>query len=107
MGIEFSRKRRIMLKTSAVGLGAVVSGFVPWVQLQAADLPHVDEDDDTAKALQYVHDATRSDKRADANAFCHNCRYFKGDKGSEWDRCDLFPGKAVNAQGWCNVWAAK
>ncbi|MEX0871158.1 MAG: high-potential iron-sulfur protein, partial [Aquisalimonadaceae bacterium] len=80
---------------------------VPWASVQASDLPRVSEDDSTAKNLKYVHDAASSDARKNSNEFCHNCRYFKGTQSTEWERCDIFPGKAVAAEGWCNVWVAK
>lgn len=101
----FSRSRRSLLQNSC-GLAALAAAGLP-ASLLAADLPHVTEDDPTAKALKYVHDATKSPDRKDTEAFCHNCRYFKGKKGSDWGPCDLFAGKQVNANGWCNVWAKK
>lgn len=108
MAHDFSKSRRGMLKKSALGIGAVLApALIPWATSQAGDLPRVSEDDETAKALHYVHDATKSEKRSSNDQWCQNCRYFKGDKNSEWERCDLFPGKVVSAQGWCNVWAAK
>jgi hypothetical protein len=108
MAHDFSRSRRGALKKSAFGMAAIaVSAFMPWARLQAKELPRVSEDDETAKALHYVHDANKSAKRPSDDQWCRNCRYFKGEKTSDWDRCDLFPGKVVSAQGWCNVWAAK
>lgn len=105
---HFSKSRRELLRNSALGLGAVaVAGLVPWTRSRAQDLPRVSEDSETAQGLEYVHDATTSSARENGDAFCHNCRYFKGDKNTEWAGCDLFPGEAVNSRGWCNVWAAK
>lgn len=75
----------------------------------AAELPHLSEDDPTAKILNYHHNATqapRADKsgvRPAKEQFCHNCRFIKSDNG-EWRPCQLFPGKAVNANGWCASW---
>ncbi|MDH5620575.1 MAG: high-potential iron-sulfur protein [Gammaproteobacteria bacterium] len=31
----------------------------------------------------------------------------QGNDGDEWRPCQIFPGKVVNAAGWCSVWAAK
>jgi hypothetical protein len=31
----------------------------------------------------------------------------QGKEGDEWRPCNLFPGKLVNAHGWCKVWQAK
>jgi hypothetical protein len=78
---------------------------------RAGDLPHLGEDDPTAKALQYVHEAAKGN-RADkggtpaADQYCHNCRFIQAEAG-DWRPCQLFPGKAVNANGWCMSWTAK
>lgn len=106
---DFSRSRRDVLRKSLLGVGAVsVSGLIPWAQALASDdLPKLSEDDEAAQNLDYVHDATQASGRTNEDAFCYNCRYFKGSRDAEWDRCDLFPGKVVAGQGWCNVWAAK
>ena len=79
--------------------------------VQAADLPHLSEDDPAAKALHYVNDAAkgnRTDKGGTpaAKQHCQNCRFVQADAG-DWRPCQLFPGKAVNANGWCMSWTAK
>lgn len=101
----FSSSKRTFLG-SAIGViaGTMISGLSRTAR--AAELPRVTEEEPTAVALKYVHDASRSARPA-ADQVCHNCRYFKGTEQTEWERCDLFPGKAVNANGWCNVWAKK
>ena len=42
---------------------------------------------------------------ADQN--CANCALIAGNDGDEWRPCQIFPGKLVNAKGWCSVWAPK
>ena len=97
-------------------LFTVVSGVacIPLVKIMsggqalAAELPHLSEDDPTAKALKYHHDASaasRVDKSGVAakDQFCHNCALIQSDSG-EWRPCQIFPGKAVNANGWCSSW---
>lgn len=80
---------------------------------QASDLPQLDEADPAAKALLYVHDAANvdtSDPRAarfEAGQDCANCVQIQGEDGAEWRPCAIFPGKAVNAKGWCSVWVGK
>lgn len=97
-------ERRALLQASALGATGLVAGTVaPWAQ--AGDMPRLAEDNETAKSLKYVHDAAQSE-RPDDSQFCHNCRYFKGDAKTGWARCEIFPGKLVNAEGWCSVWAA-
>ena len=72
--------RRRLLKSVTVGVALIPIAGLPLPAHSAADLPLVTTDDPTAKALQYVSDASG---------------------------CVLFPGKAVKATGWCSSWAAK
>jgi hypothetical protein len=44
--------------------------------------------------------------RGGEDRVCSSCRfYIKNDVA--WGPCNLFPGKAVAAQGWCKGWVAK
>lgn len=100
-------RRRFIGMTVMTGAAALA----PWVNTQAQDLPHVSEDDPSAKALGYRHDAASVDveqfpRRAGAEGakqLCNNCALYQGN--SEWGPCAIFPGKAVNGKGWCNAWA--
>ncbi len=84
-------------------------------------LPHsalaadkVTEDDPTAVALGYLHDASAVDtakwaKRAGpegAKQFCNNCALYQGG-AEEWGACSIFQGRLVAGAGWCNAWIAK
>ena len=57
------------------------------------------------------HDASKDDPASRANSAevqnCANCALIQGDDGAEWRPCQIFPGKAVAAKGWCQVWAPK
>ncbi|MFK8029078.1 MAG: high-potential iron-sulfur protein [Gammaproteobacteria bacterium] len=72
------------------------------------------EDDPTAMALGYKHDATTVDvekhpKRAgDAgkDQFCKNCVLFGKEGDGEWAPCSLFQGRLVAGKGWCNAWVS-
>ena len=92
--------RRHFLKFAAGGAAvAAVAGSLPRCA-RAADLPHVTEADPTAKALNYVEDASKSSNpKHKAGDTCANCQFFGG--GAGYGPCQLFPGKAVAAQGWC------
>ena len=104
---DFSPSKRILLQRSALALVTLGgSALLPHARLRAAEAARLSEDDPTAKAMSYVHDATKA-QRASPTDFCHNCRYFKGDEKTEWAPCDLFPGKEVKSAGWCKVWAKK
>ncbi len=78
---------------------------------QAADLPHLTPDDPTAKALGYHDDAKTVDSKQFAtyqsSQTCGNCLQLQGTAGQSWRPCSIFPGKAVNASGWCQVWVKK
>jgi hypothetical protein len=81
----------------------------------AEGLPKLDENSQTAQALGYKHDAKRVDKtqfpsRGDAdsaNELCKNCVQFQAQPDQEWGPCTIFPGKLVNANGWCSAYVAK
>ena len=108
--------RRQFLGTAlAAAAPAPVAGRSLITSAHAGEMAKVTEDDPTAKALGYVHDATAVDtakfpKRAgDAGAkqFCDNCSLFQAAEGEEWGKCSIFPGKLVKGAGWCNAWVAK
>ncbi|HEY5643903.1 MAG TPA: high-potential iron-sulfur protein [Woeseiaceae bacterium] len=101
--------RRKFIQLSAVAAaGALIH---PGREAVAADLPHLAEDDAMAKSMKYTHDASsvdpssRTNPAADQN--CANCALVQGNDGDEWRPCQIFPGKAVSAKGWCSVWAPK
>lgn len=102
-------RRGFVAATLAAAGSASVGGLLRTVDAQAADLPPVDESEATAKALKYVHNATKADQaaRGGDDRFCSNCQFYTGNEGQEWGPCSLFPGKSVNANGWCNAWALK
>lgn len=78
-----------------------------------ADDHRLQEDDPTAIALGYKHDASTVDitkypRRGTPEGqkqFCHNCKLYQaGEDG--WGGCGIFPGKQVKAEGWCGAWIA-
>ncbi len=110
--------RRDFLKISGAGvLGAFLGARLlsdPTVAF-AQDLPLVQESDPQAKALGYHADASKVDvkkwpKRAGAEGakqFCYNCQFYQtkeDPKKSKAAPCTIFPGKRVEAKGWCNSW---
>ena len=101
--------RRKFLQLSAVAAAGLVVN--PGREARASDQPHLAEDDPMAQAMKYTHDAstvdpsTRNNPAPEQN--CANCALIQGNDGDEWRPCQIFPGKAVNANGWCSVWAPK
>ena len=101
--------RRKFIQLSAVAAaGYLVS---PGREALAQDLPQLSEDDAMANAMRYTHDASTVDAGSRTNPAaeqtCANCALVQGNDGDEWRPCQIFPGKAVNANGWCSVWAPK
>lgn len=102
-----SASRRHFIKVSLAGVAALqMTGASP--SLAAAELPHLDEADATAKALSYAHDAAAvsTELRADKTHVCASCRFYTN-AADAWGPCSLFPGKAVAATGWCKGWVAR
>ena len=92
---------------SAGAAAAVVTTGITNVQADE-QLVRLDENDPTAKALNYVHDAKSVDAaKRFSDRYCNNCALFTGESDDEWAGCSIFPGKAVANQGWCSVWAPK
>jgi hypothetical protein len=108
-GSKLSRRRFLRNAAVAFPVGAIViEGPV-----LGQEVPHLELDDPTARALYYVHDVEDldlTDPRAanyEEGENCASCVQLQGEEGEEWRPCTLFPGKLVAAAGWCSVWAEK
>ncbi len=104
-----SRRQFLRLTGAAAGLGILVTSLPRYAG--AEELPHLPESDATAAALGYKEDAAKVDtaKYAShkAGQLCSNCKFFVGSDKTPWAGCQLFPGKAVAAKGWCSGYNAK
>jgi len=98
--------RRRLLRSAALGVALLPFAGLPLRAAIAADLPLVSADDPTAKALKYVSDASKA-SGAKPGSKCANCSNYQGAAGSAQGGCVLFPGKAVQATGWCSSWTAR
>jgi hypothetical protein len=110
-----NKSRRDAMKVMLGGLATVpLLNLVGMASAYAEDLPHVDPaTDPTAQALKYHQDAATADRAAAARPglppdqqHCANSQFVLADSG-EWRPCSLFPGKAVNQNGWCASWTMK
>ncbi len=75
-------------------------------------MPHLAESDPAAKALGYVEDATKLDPAKETTykkgSKCSGCALYQvAQAQGGYAPCAAFPGKAVNANGWCRAFAAK
>lgn len=90
---------------------SVAAGATLGMPAFAQDLPHLEETDATAAALGYKHDTTKVDQGKYAQhkpeQKCLNCNLIQGKDGDAWRPCAIFPGKAVNAEGWCAAYVLK
>ena len=100
-----SRRRFLKLAAGTAVAAALVTGLPRTAR--ADDLPHLSEADPTAKALGYVEDAaTTKDPKHTVGNTCANCQFYSG-AATGYGPCQLFPGKAVSAKGWCISHTAK
>jgi hypothetical protein len=101
--------RRKFIQLSAVAAAGVL--VQPGRAARAGDMPKLAEDDPMAQGMKYTHDASTVDPATRANSAadqtCANCALVQGNDGDAWRPCQIFPGKVVNANGWCSVWAPK
>lgn len=105
-------ERRDMLKRgSFVLVSLAAASRAVHSHAQAKGLPHLSESDPQAAALGYRNDSKEVDAQKYANyrlgRDCDDCAHFKGKKREAWGPCDIFPGKAVNAHGWCAAFQPK
>jgi hypothetical protein len=111
--------RRTLIKGALVGLTAVPAAVLANPQAAKPATPAapaaagglLDPASAQAKALGYVHDATKVDAKANpmykAGQHCGNCIQFTAAATAEQGPCNLFPGKVVKNAGWCKVWVLK
>ena len=96
-----SRRRFVVSTGGAIGVAALAGVLARTAQ--AADLPHLATTDASASAFQYTEDAASSkNAKYVAGSDCSNCDFYQA-RGTTaaYGPCMIFPGKAVNAKGWC------
>lgn len=109
-GNLYDSGRRRFIKTGLFAVAATPAAVLLFQRRAGAqDQPKLEESDPAAKALSYVHDASQAKDNAafQEGAHCANCQLYTGDPEAEWGPCSAFPGKQVNAQGWCSAWVKK
>ena len=109
MSNDIKLTRRQFLQGAAVSASAAMLVSALPSLARAEDLPPLSEADPTATALGYKEDATKVDlakfPQHKPTQLCSNCNFFQGTGARA--PCTLFPGKSVNAKGWCSAYAAK
>jgi len=99
-----NRERRVFI-LAAGAIGA--TGAASLARAQA----HLDEKDPQAAALGYVEDTARVDEKKFPNhaatQTCARCALGQFKTGESYANCTLFPGKQVNANGWCSAFVKR
>ena len=102
-----SPNRRLFLKLSG-GIVAGVALSAAFMRQAAAALPHLNAATNaTAKALHYTDNAKQAVVQHPPMEHCMMCQHYKGHMGEAWGPCEIFPGYAVNARGWCSAYKAR
>jgi hypothetical protein len=98
--------RRTLLKSALAALAAIPVVTAVGTA-EAAPMPKVDINDPIAKSLGYAPDTSKVDDKVrathKADQKCSNCVQFQAANSG----CNLFPGKSVEANGWCTAWSKK
>jgi len=103
--------RRAMVKSGLIA-GALVPAMGLLGNAARAQAPTpLDPNDPTAKALDFVTDASKVNTAANptyrAGQRCGTCAQYTGKPGSTSGGCNIFVGHTVPSAGWCKVWTAK
>lgn len=107
---EMKYPRRTVLKGALMGVATIPVGALLGREAVAATVK-LDVNDPQAKALGYVEDATKVDAKANPNykagQNCANCLQYTAKATDPQGPCNIFPGKLVEAKGWCKVWVKR
>jgi hypothetical protein len=103
------RRRFLKLGGSTFALG-IIATILPRYS-RADGVAHLSESDATTAALGYKDDAAKVDAAKyptyRGGLLCSNCKFFTRVDPTSCAGCQLFPGKAVAAKGWCSGYNAK
>jgi hypothetical protein len=102
--------RRSLLRLIAAGIACAGTSRLGLLSA-AEELPHLTDANPAAASLDYTEDTTTVDPRKfpkhTPEQRCANCKFFQASSGSLYAPCRLYPGNAVNENGWCAGYAAK
>jgi High potential iron-sulfur protein len=100
-------RRAVLLAVASASVGVLVGSKATEAQQNPPPLL-VDDKNPQAQGLGYTQDATKVDPLANPmfkpGAHCANCLLVRGKAGEQWRPCFMFPGRLVNANGWCRGW---
>ncbi|WP_067517479.1 high-potential iron-sulfur protein [Endozoicomonas ascidiicola] len=98
-----STRRRFLQMAAATALIPLLN--IPSRPARADALPALETTDPTAIALFYrkTQEDAKSVDGFQEGRKCSNCALYVASNSG----CALFPGKAVEAEGWCKAWVPK
>lgn len=103
-----ARRRFLKLVLAGVAAAPLSAGLAA---RRARAQERVEEDEELAQELGYVHDASEVDPAEwdtyEEGQTCANCQLYHGEDGEEWGPCDIFGGNLVHADGWCSAWVPR
>lgn len=104
---QIDARRRGLLKTGGLAAVFFALGLRGAASRGQEHKPRLDENEAQAVQLGYRHDAATVDKKKfptyKPGEACEKCQFFQSKSASEeWAPCSMFPGKQVNANGWCS-----
>lgn len=103
LGRSCNRRRFLIRSSAALGTGALA--LLLGRGAYASGLPLLSMADPEAKKLHYTEDASKVDRGSNASYIpgskCASCSFFRANGAT----CSFFPGKSVNANGWCSAYS--
>jgi len=111
-GVECTRRRFVwlLMPVGAALLASAQGKPKPAPPPDPSTFAHLDERDPHAKAVGYVEDVARVDRKAypkfTAGSTCDNCALYRM-AVQPWAECTLFPRKLVAARGWCDAYVRR
>lgn len=104
-------RRRFFGQVAVAGVGVAAGLTLAQQAFAQGALPELSETEPTAAALGYRADSTKVDAAKYPNhkpeQNCANCNLVQGNAGDALRPCAIFPGKSVNAKGWCAAFVPK
>lgn len=104
---EFTRRQ--LLQAAALLTPVAITGCTPAAQSGTTALR---AEDPVARSLLYYPNSRQvpADHPLAGNhspsQTCASCIHVRGNSGDRLRPCPIFPGRLVNAEGWCSIWAA-
>lgn len=104
-----NNRREALKRIGMLAAALAASRFDPTAA--AAELTHLSSTNPAAVSLGYVEDIATADQQKfpehQTTQRCAACKQYQGSAGAEYGPCTLYPGNAVNANGWCSGYVAK